>query len=229
MYGNTNPGAGVDPSNGLYGAGRFAYSTNQFSASVAMDAQTGSWADVDYKAELSASAAAGEFTTVTVVGSTLTRPDYKGVRAFVVSSGSSATAASTALLLPEYTSTDGTNITFVFTGSVGTSDIPVSGSTNFILNINNIKLFARILSNQILEKTNNYNINVLFVNAIAKLLRDTTLRTICHEGGKLITNIIGQSNIILHRKFLQLKDNICLCCVLHVVIGGRTCAHDLLL
>jgi hypothetical protein len=30
MYGNTNPGAGVDPSNGLYGAGRFAYSTNQF-------------------------------------------------------------------------------------------------------------------------------------------------------------------------------------------------------
>jgi len=28
MYGNTNPGAGVKPSGGLYGAGRFAYTTN---------------------------------------------------------------------------------------------------------------------------------------------------------------------------------------------------------
>ena len=133
MYGNTNPGAGVDPSDGLYGAGRFAYSVNQFSASVAMDAQTGSWADVDYKAELSASAAAGGFTKVTVVGSTLTRPDYKGVRAFVVSSGSGVTANSIGKLLPEYTSTDGTNISFVFTGAVGTADVPVSGSTNFVL------------------------------------------------------------------------------------------------
>jgi len=133
MYGNTNPGAGVDPSDGLYGAGRFGYSINQFSASVAMDAQTGSWADVDYDADLSASAAAGEFTAVTVVGSTLTRPDYKGVRAFVVSSGSSTVAASTALLLPQYTSTDGTSITFLFTGSVGTANVPVSGSTNHIL------------------------------------------------------------------------------------------------
>ena len=35
MYGNTDPGAGVDPSGGLYGAGRFSYSINQFSASVA--------------------------------------------------------------------------------------------------------------------------------------------------------------------------------------------------
>jgi len=133
MYGNTNPGAGVDPSDGLYGAGRFAYSVNQFSASVAMDAQTGSWSDVDYKAELSASAAAGGFTKVTVVGSTLTRPDYKGVRAFVVSSGSGVTANSIGKLLPEYTSTDGTNISFVFTGAVGTADVPVSGSTNFVL------------------------------------------------------------------------------------------------
>ena len=28
MYGNTNPGAGADPSGGLYGAGRFGYSIN---------------------------------------------------------------------------------------------------------------------------------------------------------------------------------------------------------
>ena len=34
MYGNTDPGAGVDPSGGLYGAGRFGYSINQFSSSL---------------------------------------------------------------------------------------------------------------------------------------------------------------------------------------------------
>ena len=36
MYGNTNPGAGLDPSDGLYGAGRFTYSENSFSSSVAI-------------------------------------------------------------------------------------------------------------------------------------------------------------------------------------------------
>ena len=51
LYGNTNPGAGADPSDGLYGAGRFAYSINQFSASVEFNVQTSSWADVDYDAE----------------------------------------------------------------------------------------------------------------------------------------------------------------------------------
>jgi hypothetical protein len=34
LYGNTNPANGADPSQGLYGAGRFAYSVNQFTASV---------------------------------------------------------------------------------------------------------------------------------------------------------------------------------------------------
>jgi hypothetical protein len=34
MYGNTNPANGADPSQGLYGAGRFAYSINQFSAII---------------------------------------------------------------------------------------------------------------------------------------------------------------------------------------------------
>jgi len=32
MYGNTNPANGADPSGGLYGAGRYGYSINQFSA-----------------------------------------------------------------------------------------------------------------------------------------------------------------------------------------------------
>ena len=58
MYGDTDPGAGVDPNGGLYGAGRFGYSINQFSASVADAAITASAAlglKLDYTAELSAS------------------------------------------------------------------------------------------------------------------------------------------------------------------------------
>jgi hypothetical protein len=38
LYGDTNPANGADPTNGLYGAGRFAYSINQFSASLAVTA-----------------------------------------------------------------------------------------------------------------------------------------------------------------------------------------------
>jgi hypothetical protein len=69
MYGNTNPANGADPSQGLYGAGRFGYSINQFSASIAdanLLANTSSWADVDYDSTLSASIANEEFTTIRV-------------------------------------------------------------------------------------------------------------------------------------------------------------------
>ena len=52
MYGNTNPGAGADPSDGLYGAGRFGYSVNQFSASAAVTVATASWEQLHYAAEL---------------------------------------------------------------------------------------------------------------------------------------------------------------------------------
>ena len=113
MYGNTDPGAGVDPSDGLYGAGRFGYSINQFSASVdSVASGSATWAMLDYEAEKSASAAAEDtYSYITVSGSQLTRPDLKGVRAFVATSGSNF---ATSDLLPQYTSTDGTNITFVY-------------------------------------------------------------------------------------------------------------------
>jgi len=58
LYGNTNPADGGNPTNGLYGAGRFAYSINQFSASATVTAATASWAQVEFSAELSASIAA---------------------------------------------------------------------------------------------------------------------------------------------------------------------------
>ena len=111
LYGQTNPTAGADPSGGLYGAGRFAYSINQFSSSLTPTASgSATWAQVDYDAELSASISAGTtYSYMTVTGPT--RFDAKGVRAFVVESGSNFTNAE---ILPKYTSTNGTTVTFVF-------------------------------------------------------------------------------------------------------------------
>jgi len=132
MYGDTNPANGGDPTNGLYGAGRFAYSINQFSASFTAVATTASWADVEYNSELSASIFLNHYTKVAVPVSSLTRPDLKGVRAFVATSGSTVTPAIQAKVLPQYTTTDGTNIYFIFTGSVNTTNVPLNGGTNWV-------------------------------------------------------------------------------------------------
>ena len=136
MYGNTNPGVAADASQGLYGAGRFAYTINQFSASVATTRTAATWADVDYNAELSASIAAGNYSLVTVTvgsGTNALRPDFKGVRAFVLASGSASApqAVPVANLLPQYTTTNGTStVSFVFSGSAAGAGggVPGTGS-----------------------------------------------------------------------------------------------------
>jgi hypothetical protein len=116
MYGNTNPANGADPSQGLYGAGRFAYSINQFTASLTPVASgSATWDLVEYANELSASISAGnEYSFITVTGPTGDgrKFDKKGIRAFVLESGS----FNAANLLPQYTSinTAETQITFVY-------------------------------------------------------------------------------------------------------------------
>jgi hypothetical protein len=139
MYGNTNPANGADPSNGLYGAGRFAYSINQFSASVSPVASgSATWAMVEYANELSASIAAGAtYSYITVTGPTAAgrKFDEKGVRAFVLESGSFTNAE----ILPQYTTTNGTTITFVYnkpntflaTGSTGSLYYNVQTADNY--------------------------------------------------------------------------------------------------
>jgi hypothetical protein len=121
MYGNTNPANGADPSQGLYGAGRFAYSTNQFTASLTPTASGSAlWSMVEYNAELSASIAGGTtYSFITVTGPTTAGRlfDSKGVRAFVLESGSALTSAN---ILPQYTSTNGTTITFVYAANATT-------------------------------------------------------------------------------------------------------------
>ena len=118
LYGNTNPGAANDPTGGLYGAGRFAYSINQFETGSSYTSGSALWPQVDYDAELSASIAAGDLKAVTV--NVPANADLKGVRAFAVS-GSGLNPAG---ILPQYTTVGAPGtVVFIFaSGSfVGTN------------------------------------------------------------------------------------------------------------
>jgi len=138
MYGNRNasgqyPFATPAAEGGLYGAGRFTYSTNQFSASAAtvttasnyVSASTAAekqaqWAALGYASELSASVAAGRIWTLTVsgLGAASASFDVDGVRGFSVSA-SGTTNIIPANVLQAYTTinTAGTTLTFYITGS----------------------------------------------------------------------------------------------------------------
>jgi len=116
---------------GLYGEGRFTYSTNQFSSSFSSSlagysANSASWAEVNFDSALSASAAASRIIKVTVPtsASILSNFDPDAVRGFVLTSGSNFPLAGT---LPAFTSYNYTanTIAFFFTAS----GIPAAGST----------------------------------------------------------------------------------------------------
>jgi hypothetical protein len=118
----------VDPSGGLYGAGRYGYSINEATASVptlaaALSAtqfttSSLSASDYDFDTEFfnqfSASIAAGEVYKITVSTASLTEgADMEGVRAFTISGSGFSD------FFPQYTSTNTSNttVTFVVSGS----------------------------------------------------------------------------------------------------------------
>jgi len=139
LYGNRNasgqfPFQTIDTTGGLYGAGRFAYSTNQFSASIQMTGSnnggtlpvvgagtgsvvTASWSDVNYDSALSASVKANGVYKVTVATAStfLSNFDPDAVRAFYIS-GSGFTVANALSAFTTYNYTAGT-ITFFISGS----------------------------------------------------------------------------------------------------------------
>jgi hypothetical protein len=125
VYGNTNPGPDSDPRGGLYGAGRFAYSINQFETGSAYTSGSANWAQVNYNSELSASIDAGDLTAVTV--DLPGNADLKGIRAFSIS-GSGVNPAG---ILPEYTTQGGPGeVIFVFA-----SGSAVSGAIKLFYNV----------------------------------------------------------------------------------------------
>ena len=96
----------------LYGAGRFGYSINQFSASVTAVTGSTAWSDFNFDSNYSASAVAGfkKFLVPLPSGA-----DVNGVRAFVFTSGS-VTGTS---ILQAFTTVDANNTaSFIVTGSL---------------------------------------------------------------------------------------------------------------
>ena len=139
LYGDRNA-AGTYPfstpaaEGGLYGAGRFAYSTNQFSASATLTAATdilaATWEDVNLDGPLSASIAAGDqISKVLIPIADLTNPDLDGVRAFIPFSASSAFLPPA--LYQTYTKVVGTDIQFVFA-----VDAAAGANGDFVVNYN---------------------------------------------------------------------------------------------
>jgi hypothetical protein len=112
MYGITN--TTTAPTNGLYGAGRWTYSTN-VTASVGASAAyaSASWATVGYDSDLSASAAAGRIKLITVPTTSFDSPDLEGVRGYNVS-GSSIVGN-----FPQFNYADGPNVYLFVSGAAG--------------------------------------------------------------------------------------------------------------
>ena len=92
---NTNFGRTDVAQNGLYGAGRFGFTLNDKSASIAVISASGgvgvtalaTWYGLDFNPDLSKSVAAGEIWTVDVnmSSASATTADWEGVRAFTLS------------------------------------------------------------------------------------------------------------------------------------------------
>jgi len=105
-FGNTNTG-------GLYGAGRFGYSINNTGSAAGATGTlaVASWADLNFNSDYSASAAAGDYRTIKILKTDLPNLDETGVRGFTIASGDGVLNATKNV--PEFTTVDGTNVTFV--------------------------------------------------------------------------------------------------------------------
>ena len=109
-FGNTNEG-------GLYGAGRFGYSTNEFSSSVdSVTVYSSSWDEVNFDDNYSASIASNQIKHIRIPSASISaNMDPDAVRAFVVASGSILESRQ----LQAFTRTVGADndVRFYFTGS----------------------------------------------------------------------------------------------------------------
>jgi hypothetical protein len=147
LYGARNasgqfPFATTSPDGGLYGAGRFAYSTNQFSSSVSSSAITttsASLLDIDFNAGpagaavYSASVAAGTIKKMVIANFTTSIApfaDKDAVRAFTMTSGSVAAAD----ILQFATVYDNTTDALTFFVTASTAEIAANATYQLFYN-----------------------------------------------------------------------------------------------
>ena len=127
-----------DAVGGLYGVGRFTYSTNQFSASYTVttgsNITSASWADLGYDSTYSASAAAGRVKKITLsaLGAVSASMDFDAVRGFLLLSGSVSNTGSTIITVADnlnaFTTVNAANTTLTFYVTASTAEIADSGT-----------------------------------------------------------------------------------------------------
>ena len=125
MYGTTNV-KDIDPSGGLYGAGRFGYSINEASASANFLIWTGSAGDVNYNSLYSASAAANALRRIVITSASgsLSGLDINAVRSFSITGSANIGALlNEATILSEFT-------TYFVSGGVDNLQFIVSGANS---------------------------------------------------------------------------------------------------
>ena len=133
MYGNSSANFGNTSTGAAYGAGRFTYSTNQFSSSLSSSVATftsasATWAELNFNSDYSASAVNKTITRVAVPTSSISADiDTLGVRGFLLTSGSTVTAADN---LQEFTyvsgSTGGQFVVFYINKALSTFAAPLT-------------------------------------------------------------------------------------------------------
>jgi len=128
LYGTNTANFGNAAAGALYGAGRFGYSTNQFSASAAQQAVavSASSVEIDFNSDYTASLAAGEIKKVTFATSSLANFDIDAIRSFIAYSGSVVTPSQT---LQQFTAIQGGNIAFFVSGSTTVVSGSAAGNT----------------------------------------------------------------------------------------------------
>jgi hypothetical protein len=134
IYGTPSANFGNLAEGGLYGAGRFGYSTNQFSASNATVASTATatWAEVDFDSAVSGTVQASNMVKITfATGSISSNLDVNGIRAFELSGSAVVSPVTT---LTQFTSIDGGNLSFFVSGSNKAAVDAVTGSITVFYN-----------------------------------------------------------------------------------------------
>ena len=139
IYGTPSANFGNQAAGALYGAGRFGYSLNQFSASSTVTISSASFAEVDFNSNFSSSIVGGTDSALSTVKkiafatSSLVSPNFDGVRAWVIASGSISAATDT---LQQFTKINGGNVEFYVSASTSEISGSTGGANQFVVYYN---------------------------------------------------------------------------------------------
>ena len=133
VYGTPSANFGNLAEGALYGAGRFGYSLNQFSASSTVTIASASFAEVDFNSNFSSSIVGGTDSAlatvkkITFATSSLSSPNFDGVRAWIITSGAFGTTDT----LQQFTQIVGGDVVFFVTGSTAEISGSAAGTNQF--------------------------------------------------------------------------------------------------